>query len=65
MKCRYCGNNNNKNQIGIDRIDSDGDYTVNNTVPSCGICNMMKNTTKQDEFVNKCRLIANIHKKTI
>lgn len=40
-KCYYCADT-NCNSIGIDRIDSDGNYTNENTVPACKICNLMK-----------------------
>lgn len=36
---------------GIDRIDSDLGYTIENCVPCCGICNIAKSNYKQDEFL--------------
>lgn len=50
--CTYCG----EPSTGIDRIDSDGDYTVNNTVASCYTCNVVKGTMTVSEFK------AHIHK---
>lgn len=38
--CYYCGK---EKADGIDRIDSNKDYTIDNIVPCCGICNRMKN----------------------
>ena len=45
-KCYYCAGTNICNQIGIDRIDSDGDYIYENVVASCKICNIMKSDFK-------------------
>ena len=38
--CEYCGK---QCAMGIDRIDSSKDYTIDNCVPCCGMCNIMKN----------------------
>lgn len=35
---------------GIDRIDSEGPYEVDNCVPCCSKCNYMKRTLSQEEF---------------
>ncbi|MGM0841378.1 MAG: hypothetical protein ACQEWE_11655 [Bacillota bacterium] len=37
---------------GIDRINSNLGYTINNVVPCCKICNSMKNQNSLDEFVD-------------
>lgn len=39
--CSYCGFQ-SETVIGIDRLDSDKGYTVQNTVPCCAVCNHMK-----------------------
>ena len=61
-KCYYCdsppGNiKKTKNSVasglkysGIDRIDSSLDYTVENTVPCCKICNYAKSNMSLEEF---------------
>lgn len=36
---------------GIDRIDSTEGYTIDNCVPCCSKCNLMKNTFSKDEFL--------------
>lgn len=36
---------------GIDRIDPQGDYSVENCVPCCPICNYMKHVQKYDDFM--------------
>ena len=46
--CVYCGSP----STGVDRIDSDKDYTPRNVQPCCGKCNMMKYTHTSDIFIN-------------
>lgn len=60
--CFYCGSNpgnikKTKNSIGdglkysgIDRIDSNKDYTIDNCVPCCRICNYAKSNMNIIEF---------------
>lgn len=55
--CHYCGQ---ECCYGIDRIDSDKDYTIDNCVPCCFICNRMKNKYSLDTFLEK---IQKIYKK--
>ena len=59
-ECYYCGDNNSK---GIDRIDSKDFYHINNVVPCCGTCNMMKNKFTTDLFLEKVNQIYNKHLK--
>lgn len=56
--CYYCNSN---DDIGIDRINSNKPYIIDNCVACCSMCNRMKNTYSQEEFINKCKLIANLH----
>lgn len=44
---------------GIDRIDSKIGYEFDNCVPCCNICNYMKNTLSNDEFLDKVKQIYN------
>lgn len=53
--CEYCGRINEYN--GIDRIDSNKDYTIDNCVPCCASCNIMKNDTPFNEWINNMKLI--------
>lgn len=48
--CAYCGEN--KKRIGIDRIDNNKGYTIENSNPCCTVCNMMKKTMTLDEFMS-------------
>lgn len=63
--CYYCGSppENNLRQHGerllyqgIDRKDNDKGYTLDNVVPCCKTCNLMKKALSHDEF------LAHIHK---
>lgn len=60
-QCHYCGvspqqgfDNPRRNGVyvynGIDRIDNVLDYTIENCVPCCGICNRAKSNLSIDEF---------------
>lgn len=51
--CFYCGLfTKNKNFTGIDRIDSNIGYLIENCVPCCSDCNEMKNDRTIEEFLN-------------
>lgn len=56
--CNYCGLPSKDKQMGIDRIDSKKGYELNNCVPCCMTCNIMKNEYSLDSFYNKCKLIS-------
>ena len=53
--CLYCSS---IKRIGIDRLDSNECYEVDNCVPCCAMCNKMKNTYSKDAFVEQCLKIA-------
>ena len=36
---------------GLDRVDNEKGYTLENVVPCCGNCNFAKRTMRQDEFL--------------
>lgn len=59
--CYYCGvkpkqtlsnkaYNGNFIYNGLDRVDNDKGYTLENVVPCCGICNRAKKNLTQEEF---------------
>jgi len=53
LSCNYCGQkiDEKKNNFnGIDRINSDEDYTKENCVSCCKRCNYMKNKMSKTEF---------------
>jgi len=42
---------------GIDRIDNNKGYTLDNVVPCCGICNGMKSVMTKDSFLQQIEQI--------
>ena len=63
--CNYCGVTDltfykTKGAGGIDRIDSNKDYTIDNCVSCCGMCNQMKLDYTTEQFLNKCLKISKI-----
>lgn len=53
--CYMCGR---APSFGIDRFDSDGDYTVANSRPCCTNCNYMKSDRTLDEFKHHVAAVA-------
>lgn len=64
-KCYYCGVINEtpigKCAGGIDRKNSDLNYTIDNCVACCKTCNIMKGILNVSDFTNTCFLIAQNH----
>lgn len=56
--CYYCGK---PHADGIDRIDSNKDYSIENCVPCCGTCNIMKNKFDSKTFFDHIKLIYTKH----
>lgn len=54
--CNYCGYN--STTVGIDRIDSNKHYYVDNCVSCCSICNIMKNTYTVEVFTKIITYLA-------
>ena len=68
--CKYCnrkpeernlhyGKDNSRKVNGIDRIDSNKGYTIDNCVPCCEICNRMKTNLDLNTFLNTIKNIYN------
>jgi hypothetical protein len=53
QQCFYCFNN----ATGLDRLDSDKGYELENVVPCCKQCNRMKHTMTQHEFLETVKQI--------
>lgn len=53
--CHYCGDAGG----GIDRVDSSGGYTADNTVSCCWVCNAMKNSHTTEAWVAHMKKIIN------
>jgi hypothetical protein len=58
--CEYCGHAPalGDKLNGLDRVDSNGNYSDINTVACCGVCNAMKNAFNVNEFLEKIREIV-------
>lgn len=56
-KCYYCSSN--IETIGLDRIDNNKGYKINNVVSCCTICNKMKNNLNIEEWLNYIKQIKN------
>jgi len=55
--CYYCGGK--IETIGLDRIDNQRGYFLDNVVPCCYPCNSMKGKLSKDEFIKSCKKIVN------
>lgn len=62
MECYYCKNHKDTGCNGIDRINSNKPYSIDNVVPCCRTCNIMKNDMDTECFKMKIR---NVYKKFI
>lgn len=49
--CHYCNEKNKESCNSIDRKNSKEDYSVENCVPCCTMCNFMKNTLEYNHFL--------------
>ena len=47
--CYYCGSI--IETVGVDRVDNNKGYTLDNVVPCCSKCNYMKNSNTEKEFL--------------
>lgn len=57
LPCFYCGT---PGQISLDRLDSSFGYEKGNIVTCCGICDVMKGTLNQHDFIFQCKKIAKV-----
>ena len=53
--CAYCGE---EGLNGVDRVDNKQGYVLENCVPCCKVCNMMKYTSNAKDFIKKCKDIT-------
>lgn len=54
--CHYCGGL--ITTIGLDRVDSSKGYFVDNVVPCCEVCNIIKSTLPVDAWLSHLRRIV-------
>jgi hypothetical protein len=50
--CYYCGDK--IETIGLDRVDNDKGYTIDNIVSCCEFCNKAKLKMSKEEFIELC-----------
>lgn len=62
LSCHYCGGPLPKRGSGLDRVDSNKGYVIENVVPCCHFCNQSKMNQTQSEFIARCVRIAEKHK---
>ena len=55
LPCKYCGEK--EKRRGIDRMDNNKGYTINNSVSCCKMCNYMKKTYTIEEFFTHIKKI--------
>ena len=66
QNCYICGKENTEiHKNGIDRLDNDIGYILENCRPCCTECNFMKGIYSYDVFIEKLKLIYNKHLQTI
>lgn len=59
--CHYCGGyTENKEFCGIDRVDNDVGYVLENCVPCCFRCNAWKGKLTTEEFLNHAKDIVRV-----
>lgn len=60
-ECKYCGFKPDwpKQRIGIDRLDNNKGYTIENSVPCCFTCNSAKGTKSLEEFKDWLKRLIN------
>jgi hypothetical protein len=55
-KCFFCGCN--IDNVGLDRMDNNKGYFIDNVVPCCITCNRMKSTSTFDDFKKHIKKIS-------
>ena len=55
--CYFC--NDSYDGLGMDRLNNTIGYKLNNIVPCCYRCNIMKHTSTEDEFIKQIEKILN------
>ena len=61
--CYYCGKPSQEGiKIhGLDRVENDRGYHLDNVVPCCYDCNIAKAGQTQEDFIDMCKRVANRH----
>ena len=60
--CYLCGKETTKtHKNGLDRVDNEKGYTLNNIKSCCGNCNYIKRNNNYESMINKCKKICEKH----
>lgn len=68
--CHYCNTQKSRRWVinnceltynGIDRLDNTKGYTIENSVTCCTKCNMSKGMDTKEEYIARCKAIADFH----
>lgn len=59
-RCTYCGAS---EKIGVDRVDNDIGYTLENCVSCCSTCNYAKRKQTVDQFLAHCKKVTDYQAK--
>ena len=54
--CFYCGDE--IKTVGLDRMDSNIGYSMDNVVACCSVCNKMKMCLSANKFIKQCKKVA-------
>lgn len=58
--CWYCGDD--IKTIGLDRVNNEQGYVMGNVLPCCEPCNRAKLNATKDEYIERCRRVAALHR---
>jgi hypothetical protein len=61
-ECTYCGGSTVNYGSGLDRVDSTRGYTLENSVPCCYLCNVMKSDLTLEAFYEQAQRIIDYRK---
>lgn len=60
--CYYCDDYDETRVIGIDRVNSEKGYSIENVVACCATCNFMKSDLAKEEFLNHiCKIYLHLY----
>lgn len=60
--CTYCGTISTTTLPGLDRIDNNGQYTIDNVVIACAACNYNKSTDTVTNYLQRCYNVHATHR---
>ena len=60
QECYYC-HSDMQGLIGLDRLDSNQGYQLDNLVSSCKTCNRLKSDLPSTHYIEHCKKVAAVH----